>query len=65
MFNHSDFIQVRQVSPGHIEILFVSRERIQDPEPIFDANNLNFDITFRQIEEPGRTESGKINLKVA
>lgn len=64
LFNHSDFIQVRQVGEGNIEILFVSKAEIKFPEEYFDSENLNFNIRFVQLDEPIRTLSGKVNLLV-
>lgn len=64
LFNHSDFLQVRQISKGHIELLFVSKRKLENAEALFDTNNLNFAVTFKQIDEPVRTAAGKINLKV-
>src|SRR5690606_34433551 len=64
LFNHCDFIQVKQIEPGTIEVLFVSSKNISNPELLFDARNLDFDITFKQITEPVKTAAGKVNLLV-
>lgn len=64
LFNHSDFIQVQQKESGIINVLFVSKNKLENPETLFDTNNLDFDIKFMQIEEPVKTISGKVNLLV-
>lgn len=65
IFNHSSFVQVRQPDIGTIEVHFVSdaltKEQAND---LFDARNLNFNITFIKREEPFRTVSGKVNLLI-
>jgi phenylacetate-CoA ligase len=64
LFNHSKFIQVRQVEMGKIEILYGSDIPENQASSLFDSNNLNFDIKFVKIDEPIRTISGKIGLLI-
>lgn len=65
LFNYSKFIQIKQLSNGKIEIYFVSNNLSEkDASKLFDNKNLNFDISFKKIDEPIRTISGKINLLV-
>lgn len=64
LFNYADFIQVRQNIPGQIDILYVMKNSIDFPEKLFDTRNLNFDVSFLRLDEPVRTEAGKIGLRV-
>lgn len=65
IFNHSKFIQVKQISDGHIEIHYVSQDiSPKDAVKLFDMNNLNFKVDFIQKKMPTRTISGKINLLI-
>jgi phenylacetate-CoA ligase len=64
IFNHSKFIQVKQIEKGEIEIFYVSELEINDAVKLFDTKNLDFDIKFVKISEPIRTISGKVSLLI-
>lgn len=65
IFNDSKFIQVKQTDRGKIEVHFVSNNITeQGAIDLFDARNLNLDISFVKREEPFRTLSGKVNLLI-
>lgn len=65
IFNHSKFIQVKQVDVGKMEVHFVS-DSISEEEAteLFDQRNLQIDITFVKRLEPVRSPSGKVNLLI-
>lgn len=65
VFNHSKFIQVKQIAKGVIEIHYVS-DNIAEKSAIkmFDAKNINMEISFVKKKEPVRTISGKIKLLI-
>ena len=65
IFNHSKFIQVKQVKAGEIEVHFVS-DSISEEEAIklFDQRNLELDVAFVKRSAPMRTTSGKVNLLI-
>ncbi|MFD2790514.1 phenylacetate--CoA ligase family protein [Arenibacter antarcticus] len=65
IFNHSKFIQVKQVKAGEIELHFVS-DSISEEEArnLFDLRNLDLDVAFVKRSEPFRTPSGKVNLLI-
>lgn len=63
-FDHSEHIQVKQLSPGKIEILITSKENRHDWSCLFDFTNAFFDVVFTQIKTPIRTPLGKIQLLV-
>jgi phenylacetate-CoA ligase len=65
LFNHSKFIQVKQLEAGNIEIHFVSNVlNMEQASELFDKRNLNLNISFVKRDEPFRTKSGKINLLI-
>lgn len=65
LFNHSKFIQIKQIDIGKIEIHFVSDNlSLESAKELFDSSNLNLDLVFVKKSEPVRTSSGKINLLI-
>jgi phenylacetate-CoA ligase len=65
LFNFARFVQVKQIMPGKIELLFVSNTiSEEEAENLFDKKNVDLDITFIRRNEPVMTLSGKINLLV-
>lgn len=65
LFNVADFIQVKQVQPGHVEIHFVAKAiSASDAKKLFDAKNLDMDIDFIKRDAPIRTKMGKVNLLI-
>ncbi len=65
IFNHSKFIQVKQTEIGKVEVHFVASDVDEiEARKMFDAQNLNLDISFVKREEPFRTQSGKVNLLI-
>jgi phenylacetate-CoA ligase len=61
-FDHSEHIQVRQISPGKIEIFITSKGSICNWQALFDFSNSFFDVSFKNIDSPIRTPSGKVQL---
>lgn len=61
-FDHSEHVQVRQLSPGKIEILVTCKEPRDNWVELFDFSNAFFDVTFTQIDTPVRTALGKVPL---
>jgi hypothetical protein len=65
LFNCSNFIQVKQIAPGKIEIHYSADSvSIDKAVELFDKNNINMDISFVKEKEPVRTVSGKINMLI-
>ncbi|MFV0270977.1 MAG: hypothetical protein ACK5HZ_04750 [Macellibacteroides fermentans] len=65
LFNYSNFIQVKQIEKGKIEIHFVSDLLNQEKAmQLFDKQNLDLDISFIKNKEPFRSISGKVNLLI-
>ncbi|ARN77768.1 hypothetical protein BST97_07015 [Nonlabens spongiae] len=65
IFDHSEFIQVKQSVPGQLTIIYTSKKVLeQDARNLFDTSNINMSFSFTRVEEPIRTTSGKINLLV-
>jgi phenylacetate-CoA ligase len=65
LFNHSSFIQVKQLDVGYLEIFYVSEIiNPNDASQYFDSKNLNFVLKFTRIMEPFRSISGKVNLLI-
>jgi phenylacetate-CoA ligase len=61
-FDRSEHIQVRQLSPGNIEIIISSKDTSAKWPELFDFTNAFFEIKFSQIDTPIRTPSGKVQL---
>lgn len=65
LFNHSKFIQVKQIKEGDIEIHYVSKQIEENVAAnYFDSSNADFEIRFIRRESPYKTKSGKINLLI-
>lgn len=65
LFNHSKFIQVKQIKEGDIEVHYVSNEIEESVAAnYFDSSNADFEIKFIRRESPYKTQSGKINLLI-
>ncbi len=65
IFNYAKFIQVKQISQGVIEIHYVAEDLpAEKAATLFDAENVNLDISFVKEVEPVRTVSGKVNLLI-
>lgn len=64
LFNHVDFIQVKQKVPGEIVVYYSNSSFIENPAELFDSSNLNIDLVFQQIKEPFKTPLGKIPLLI-
>ncbi len=66
LFNFSDHIQVFQDDPGKAIILFVPNKHIDmnDVHKLFDSDNVEIEFSFKKINYPILTSSGKVNLKV-
>lgn len=64
IFNFIDYMQIRQIDQGIIEVIFVGNDLPAAPEQLFDSTNLDFKISFKKVKEPIRTQSGKLSLLV-
>jgi len=65
IFNHSKFIQIKQMVPGKIEIHYVADSLpIEKASELFDKKNINMEISFIKEIEPIRTISGKVHLLI-
>ncbi|HNW56138.1 MAG TPA: CoF synthetase [Bacteroidales bacterium] len=64
LFDMVDFIQVQQIEPGAIIVYYSSSDSIENPMNYFDTTNLDLDVMFRHINEPFKTNIGKIPLLI-
>jgi phenylacetate-CoA ligase len=68
IFDTADFLQVRQTSPGAVEILVTpspgARVTSDDVRAGFDATHVALDIRYTVCQEPIRTPAGKVPLLV-
>lgn len=66
LFEEARHIQICQRQPGYAEVLVVPRYNInsQVVSELFDSSNVLIDFTFKVIDEPKRTPSGKVPLLV-
>lgn len=66
LFNYCEHIQVFQQQKGDLMVLFTTKNNLssEDASRLFDQKNLDMDVSFRRLEEPYKTSSGKILLKV-
>ena len=66
LFDSCDHIQIMQKEQGKATILYVSKNNkdIESPESLFDSSNVNVKFSFKRIDSPVRTKSGKVNLLV-
>ncbi|MCF8469401.1 MAG: hypothetical protein K9G30_01305 [Parvibaculum sp.] len=66
-FSSVRHVQVRQPEQGKIELLVVAPDRGLTPDDVmkgFDFSNVELDVTLRIVDEPVRTDAGKIRLLV-
>lgn len=61
-FAHCEHVQVKQTTPGKIEILVTSKEVRDNWAELFDFSNAFFDVNFTQIAAPITTPLGKVQL---
>jgi len=65
LFNYCSHIQIYQEVPGQAIILYVPTVTDSiDPELLFDSRNIKVEFTFRAIEKPILTKSGKLKLLI-
>lgn len=66
IFDYCSHIQIEQKEKGSAIIYYVPKEKVvlQNPEQMFDSSNVDIMFTFKKINEPIRTISGKVNLLV-
>lgn len=64
LFDHVDFIQVKQIVPGEIVVYYSNASFIEDPAGLFDSTNVNIDLFFQQVKEPFKSHLGKIPLLI-
>lgn len=65
VFDVAKHIQVKQSSPGVVTIYIVPRFNVSDDlSALFDSSSVNINFNFELIDEPFRTESGKVPLLV-
>jgi phenylacetate-CoA ligase len=66
LFDYCSHIQVCQKEKGKAQVLFVPIEKGIElsPEKLFDSSNIEIEFSFRKLENPVRTKSGKLNLLI-
>ncbi|HTN38855.1 MAG TPA: hypothetical protein VL053_17375, partial [Arachidicoccus sp.] len=68
IFEFAKHVQVYQDEPGLAVILFVPNKDFKDHDfkdlDLFDSSNIAITFSFKQIDNPVLTQSGKINLLV-
>jgi phenylacetate-CoA ligase len=66
LFNISNHIQIQQKTPGIATVYYVLRSGLfcEQPETLFDCDNVNLTFLFEQVEKPTTTMSGKIPLLI-
>lgn len=64
LFNHVNYIQIKQLDIGKIIVYYVGNDLPKNAEELFDRSNLDFEIRFERVSEPFRTQSGKFSLLV-
>ena len=64
LFDKVDFIQVKQKVLGEVIIFYSNSSHIENPSELFDSSNLNFDLSFQQVNEPFKSALGKIPLLI-
>lgn len=66
IFDYSRFLQVSQDVPGEARILIVPNgQGGEDWQALFDGSNLKLDLSFCELSEPIRTQSGKVPLLIS
>lgn len=66
LFDYCSHIQVCQSEKGKALVLYVPIEKgfNLSPERLFDSSNIEMEITFKKLNDPVRTKSGKLNLLI-
>jgi len=66
LFERARHVQIRQITPGQAEVLIVPRGEMtpSDASFLFDSSNVEIDLFFKIIDEPVRTQAGKVPLLV-
>ena len=66
LFNYCTHIQIHQKRPGYATVLFVPVDKSNFPNPrdLFDSKNVNIEFDFKMLQEPIRTQAGKVKLIV-
>lgn len=66
LFDSCSHIQICQEKPGVALILYVSKEKSlpELPNELFDSRNIEIDFSFKRIDNPIKTRSGKLSLLV-
>lgn len=67
LFEYCTHIQIYQNNPGYVTVLYVPMNHINcfSPEINFDISNVDLDFSFKKIDKPIKTVSGKINILVS
>lgn len=63
IFNYVSYLQIAQDEQGKAKIFYVYKEKL-DCRNLFDSSNVFIDFEFERVEEPIKTISGKVMLKV-
>jgi phenylacetate-CoA ligase len=67
LFDYCSHIQISQQKKGEAIILYVLNKQLpmgESPDSLFDAINVNIHFLFKEIENPIKTPSGKVNILV-
>ena len=66
IFDFCSHIQISQEKQGFATIYYVPKDNtnVENPQVLFDSSNVNISFSFRKLDAPVRTVSGKINLLI-
>jgi phenylacetate-CoA ligase len=66
LFNTCSHIQICQREIGKADVLYILKEGCIDfmPELLFDGSNIEMQFSFKRLNNPIKTKSGKLNLLV-
>jgi Coenzyme F390 synthetase len=66
IFDYIQHLQICQTIPGHVIIYYVSSNNdiVGKENNFFNCENVNITFSFKKINEPIKTQSGKVNLLV-
>jgi phenylacetate-CoA ligase len=64
LFEIADFVQVQQITPGHLNVIVTTQNNDIACDELFDSEGINMDIAFKLVKQPYKTKSGKVSLLV-
>ncbi|BBN82625.1 capsular polysaccharide biosynthesis protein [Pseudoalteromonas sp. A25] len=64
LFEHADFVQVKQKAEGYLTVYVTTQNENLDFETLFDSSGINMRIDFELLRKPFKTKSGKVPLLV-